>query len=155
MTATINLTHDPETIDFPAAHYVYVERVGNIPTNAPQAWATVQRFAAVLLPHNKITGAAALYKPNEEIYRAGFMLAELPVNLPEGLTYARIAGGKYVRFTLTGPFTQLPEATGQAFGIVAEKKIALRDDFNIEHYLTDPATTQAEKNVTEILFPTA
>ena len=155
MTTTIHLTHEPETIDFPAAHYVYVERVGNIPTNAPQAWKTVEKFAAVLMPHNKITGAAALYKPNEGIYRAGFMLAAPPVNLPEGLSYARIAGGRYARFTLNGPFTQLPEATSRAFGIVAEKKIALRDDFNIEHYLTDPATTPAEKNVTQILFPAA
>ena len=155
MTTAINLTHEPETVEFPAAHYAYVERVGHIPTNAPQAWKTVEKFLAALMPHNKITGAAALYKPQQGIYRAGFMLAEQPVNLPEGLTYAEIAGGKYARFTLTGAFTQLPEATSRAFEIVAERKIALRDDFNIERYVTNPATTPADENITEILFPTA
>jgi predicted transcriptional regulator YdeE len=155
MTATINLTHEPETVDFPAAHYVFVERVGNIPANAPQAWKTVEKFAAVLMQHNQITGAAAFYKPAQGIYRAGFMLSAPPVNLPAELTYEKINGGKYTRFTLTGPFDQLPEANTRAFGIVAEKKISLRDDFNIEHYLTDPRITPADQNVTAILFPTA
>lgn len=155
MSATINLTQEPETIDFPQAHYVFVERVGNIPANAPQAWKTVEPYAAKLAPKNQITGAAAFYKPTQGIYRAGFLLAVPPVDLPEGLTYEKVNGGKYARFTLTGPFDQLPEANTRAFGIVSEKKIALRDDFNIEHYLTDPSTTPAEQNVTAILFPTA
>jgi predicted transcriptional regulator YdeE len=155
MTATINLTHEPETIDFPAAHYVFVERVGNIPANAPQAWKTIQPLAAVLMAQNQITGAAAFYKPTEGIYRAGFLLAAPPVNLPAELTYEKVSGGKYTRFTLTGPFDYLPEANSRAFGIVAEKKIPLRDDFNIEHYLTDPSTTPADQNVTALLFPTA
>jgi effector-binding domain-containing protein len=155
MPATLNLIYEPTSVDFPASHYVYIERVGNIPTNAPQAWHAVENFAGALSQHNQITGAAATYKPNEGIYRAGFLLSAPPVELPQGLAYAWIAGGKYVRFTLTGPFDQLPAATGRAFEIVAEKKIALRDDFHIEHYLTDPHTTPSDQNVTAILFPTA
>jgi predicted transcriptional regulator YdeE len=155
MTTALNLTHEPESVDFPAAHYVFIERIGNIPANAPQAWHAVEKFAAVLMQHNRITGAAALYKPGEGIYRAGFMLAAPPANLPDELAYEKLSGGKYARFTLTGPFDQLPEANSRAFGIVAEKKIPLRDDFNIEHYLTDPRTTPAEENVTALLFPTA
>ncbi len=155
MTTTLNLTDEPETIDFPAAHYVFIERVGNIPTNAPQAWKTVEPYAAKLALSNRITGAAALYNPTRGIYRAGFLLAAPPANLPAELTYEKLAGGKYARFTLTGPFDRLPEANTRAFGIVAEKNIALRDDFNIEHYLTDPANTPADQNVTAILFPTA
>jgi predicted transcriptional regulator YdeE len=155
MTTTINLTHEPETVDFPATHYVFIERIGNIPANAPQAWHAVEKLASALMPHNQITGAAAFYKPTQGIYRAGFMLAAPPTNLPVELTYEKMNGGKYARFTLTGPFDQLPEANSRAFGIVAEKKIPLRDDFNIEHYLTDPRTTPADQNVTALLFPTA
>jgi len=155
MTATLNLTHEPEFADFPAAHYVFVERVGNIPANAPQAWKTAENFMPKILAHNQITGAAALYKPARGIYRAGFLLSAPPVDLPSGLAYEKLNGGKYARFTLTGPFDQLPEANTRAFGIVAEKKIPLRDDFNIEHYLTDPRTTPADQNITAILFPTA
>ena len=36
MPATLNLTHEPETIDFPATQYVFIERIGNIPSNAPK-----------------------------------------------------------------------------------------------------------------------
>jgi predicted transcriptional regulator YdeE len=155
MPATLHLTSEPETIDFPPAHYVFVERVGNIPANAPQAWHTAEKFAATLMQRNQITGAAAFYKPTQGIYRAGFLLAASPADLPQGLTYEKMSGGKYARFTLTGPLDQLPEANSRAYAIVAEKKIALRDDFNIEHYLTDPRTTPAEQNVTAILLPKA
>jgi predicted transcriptional regulator YdeE len=155
MSPTIHLTQEPETVDFPATYYVFVERDGNIPANAPGAWQTVQKFAPSLMAHNQITGAAAFYKPTKEIYRAGFMLAAPPADLPEGLSYEKVSGGKYARFTLTGPFDQLPGANTRAFEIVAEKKIALRDDFNIEHYLTDPSSTPADENVTAILFPAA
>jgi predicted transcriptional regulator YdeE len=155
MTTTVNLTQEPETVTFPEAHYVFIERIGNIPANAPQTWHTVEKFAPVLMQQNQITGAAAFYKPAKGIYRAGFLLAAAPVNLPAELRYEKINGGKYVRFTLTGPFDQLPDANTRAGGIVQEKKIALRDDFFIEHYLTDPRTTPAEQNVTAILFPTA
>ena len=155
MPATLNLTTEPETIDFPAAHYVYLERVGNIPLNAPQVWQTVEKLTSALMEHNQITGAAALYKPSQGIYRAGFMLSAPPVNLPAALTYEKLSGGKYARFTLTGPFDQLPEANTRAWAIVKEKKIALRDDFNIENYITDPRTTPPDQNVTAILFPIA
>jgi len=83
------------------------------------------------------------------------MLSQAPANVPDGLTYVKLPSAKYIRFTLTGPYEQLSEATSRAFEIVAEKKIALRDDFNIEHYVNDPATTPADRLITEILFPTA
>ncbi len=153
MPETLNLTVQAETVEFPATNYVFIERIGNIPANAPQAWQAVLKFAPVLMQRNQITGAAALYKPDQGIYRAGFMLAAPPVNLPAELTYEKFHGGKYARFTLTGPFDQLPEATRRAFEVVAEKKIPLRDAFHIEHYLTDPNTTPADQNVTAILFP--
>jgi len=155
MSAALNLTSEAESVDFPASHYVFIERIGNIPDNAPQAWHAVLKFAPALLDHNQITGAAAFYKPALGVYRAGFLLSAPPVQLPEGLTYEKMSGGKYARFTLTGPFDQLPEANARAFALVNEKKIALRDDFNIEHYLTDPSTTAAEQNVTALLFPAA
>jgi predicted transcriptional regulator YdeE len=155
MTLTLNLTQEPETVTWPETHYVFVERIGNIPDNAQKVWKTAEDFAPAIGAHNQITGAAALYKPVQGIYRAGFLLAAAPVNLPTGLAYEKLNAGKYACFKLTGPFPQLPEANTRAFAIVAEKKIVLRDDFNIEHYITDPRTTPADENVTEILFPRA
>jgi predicted transcriptional regulator YdeE len=154
MNATLNLTHTPEAIQFPETHYVFVERQGHIPAIAQQTWQTVGAFGREIAKHNRILGGAALYKTNPGVYRAGFMLAAAPASVPEGLTYVKLPAAQYSRFTLTGPYDQLPEATRRAFEIVAEKRIALRDDFNIERYVNDPLTTPADQLITEILFPT-
>ena len=58
-----------------------------------------------------------------------------------------------MKFVLTGSYSNLPQASGRVFEIVAEKKIQLRDDFCIENYTNDPRTTPEDKLVTEILLP--
>lgn len=149
----MSLSVEPETIQFPESHYIFIERQGHIPSIAPQTWQAVGALGREIASHNRILGGAALYKTSPATYRAGFLLEAPPVNLPRELTYIKFPGGKYARFTLTGPYDQLPEATRRAFEIVSEKKIQLRDDFNIEHYLKDSMTTPAEDLVTEIMFP--
>ena len=156
MTTTLNLTHEPETIDFPAAHYVFIERVG---THSYQRSAsledcrTLRRQTRPVQPNHRSCRILQT-RLGESIVQVSSSPLHQPI-FPLSLTYEKLAGGKYARFTLTGPFDRLPEANTRAFGIVAEKNIALRDDFNIEHYLTDPANTPADQNVTAILFPTA
>ena len=81
-------------------------------------------------------------------------LAAALQNLPEGLQYFKFNGGKYSRFVVTGPYSNLPEASGRVFQIVAEQKIGVRDDFNIENYVNDPRTTPEDQLITEILIPT-
>jgi effector-binding domain-containing protein len=155
MTTTVNLTTEPEVVTRPAMHYLFLEKTGNIPANAPGAWQAAEKLAPAAAAVGQIMGAAALYKCGPDVYRAGYILASRPSGVPEGLSYEEIPGGKYTRFVLTGSYTQLPEATGRAFQIVAEKQIQLRDGFNIENYVTDPRTTPQEQCVTEILFPAA
>ncbi len=96
----------------------------------------------------------SLYKVGPKIYRAGVSLAAPPKNLPEGLAYAKFKGGKYSRFVLRGPYSDLPEACGRVFEIVSEEDIQMREDFCIENYMTDPRVTPEEKAITEILIPT-
>jgi len=150
----MNLTLEPETVTWPEMHYVFVEKTGPFMENAPAAWGEAHGQIAALSAHNQITGYTSLYKvgpPN--LYRAGFSIAAEPKELPAGLQYAKFAGGKYARFVLTGPYDQLGEASGKVWKTVAEKKIALRDDFAIENYVNDPRVTPAEQLVTEILVP--
>jgi effector-binding domain-containing protein len=97
----------------------------------------------------------SLYKMGPKIYRAGYILAAPPVQLPEGILYELFAGGKYIRFVLNGSYSTLPEASGRVWGIAAETKIQLRDDYAIENYLNDPDSTPEDQLVTEILIPTA
>jgi DNA gyrase inhibitor GyrI len=157
MTATtdVNLTETADTTQWPEMHYLFVERVGRIPDNAPLAWTELHRLVPEIVAHNQITGYMSLYRMDENVYRAGVSVAAKPDRLPEGVRYEQYAGGTFHRFVLTGPFRHLPEATGLAFARVREQKLPLRADFNIEHYVTDPRVTPEDKMITEILFPAA
>jgi len=150
----MHLTEEPEIVNWPETHYVFVERIGPFLKNAPQAWQDLHTFVPELTEHNRITGAMSLYKIGPKIYRAGFSLAVPPVELPEGLCYEKFNGGKYCRFVLTGAYSNLPQACGRVFEIVVERQIQVRDDFYIEHCANDPRTTMEDQLITEILVPT-
>ena len=151
----MNLTEEPQIVNWPQTHYVFVESIGPFQETAPKAWQALHQLLPKISEHNQVTGFTSLYKGGPKIYRAGVSLAAEPKNLPEGLSYLKFAGGKYSRFVLTGPYPQLGAATGRVFQIVGEKKIQMRDDFCIENYVNDPKTTPEEQLVTEILIPTA
>jgi DNA gyrase inhibitor GyrI len=153
--APINLTATPDTVEWPETHYVFLEKIGPFQTNAPQAWREVHQLLPAISEHNRITGYFSLYKVEPQIYRAGVSVADKPDQLPAGVAYERLHGGKYGRFTLSGSYSQLPEACGRAFRIVSDKKLPLRDDYNIENYVNDPRTTPEDQLITEILFPIA
>ena len=151
----MKLTEDPEIVQWPETHYVFLEKIGPFMTTAGQAWQSAHQQAPAIAESNKITGYMSLYKRGPKIYRAGFSLAAPPQNLPDGFEYLKFSGGKFSRFDLTGPYTDLPAASGRVFELVAEKGIEMRDDFCIEHYVTDPRVTPEDQTVTHILIPTA
>ena len=147
----MNLTEEPEIVNWPEIHYVFVEKTGPFMNTAPQAWGEVHRNVPAIAEKNQITKYMSLYKTGPNIYRAGVAVAAPPVELPEGLQYEEFSGGKYSRFVLTGPFSELGQATCRAWQLADEKKIPLRDDFAIEHYVTDPRVTPEAELITEIL----
>jgi len=151
----LQLTQQPEIVTWPETHYVYLEKIGPFQDTAPQAWQEVHKLIPAISEHNKITGYTSLYKVGPKIYRAGVSLEAAPQNLPAGLQYTKFKGGKYSRFVLTGPYSNLPEASGRVFQMVSDQKIPPRDDFNIENYVNDPRTTPEAELVTQILIPTA
>ena len=151
----MNLTEHPEEVTWPETHYAFVEKTGPFIINAPQAWKDVRTFAPALSAKSTIKGAMSLYKLGPKIYRAGYVLTAPGIDLPAGLRYEKFQGGKYVRFVLTGPYSQLPDASSRAWTLVADKKIQLRDDYSIENYLNDPDKTPEDKLTTEIMFPIA
>jgi DNA gyrase inhibitor GyrI len=148
---SLNETHD--TIHWPETHYVYLEKIGSFPINAPQAWQEFHTFMPELQARYQVTGAISRYKTGPEVYRAGYTLAAAPAELPAGLRYEKFPGGKYARFVVTGSYAQLGPATGRVFELVAQQRIPLRDEFNIEHYVNDPGKTPEAELITEILFP--
>jgi effector-binding domain-containing protein len=150
----MNLNEHPELITRPEMHYVFVERVGPFMQNAGAAWQEAHKLAPKLRENNQVTGYMALYKMGPKIYRAGFSIAAEPVKVPDGMKYEKVPGGKYARFVLTGPYTDLPQASGKAWEIVGEKKVEVRDDFAIENYVNDPNVTSADQLITHIMIPT-
>jgi effector-binding domain-containing protein len=109
---------------------------------------------AAIAEHNQITGYMSLYKIGPKVYRAGVSLAALPAKLPLEVSYMEFSGGKYSRFVLTGPYSDLARASGRVVEIIAESKLPLRDDYFIENYVNDPKTTPEDQLITEILVPT-
>jgi predicted transcriptional regulator YdeE len=150
----MSLTEEPKTVTWPATHYAFVEAIGPFMTTAPETWQRAHALLPALSLHNRILGYMSLYKLGPNVYRAGFALDAPPVELPEGLGYEEFAGGQYSLFALTGPYSQLPAASGRAWQIVAERKIPIREDWAIENYVKDPRTTPPDQLVTEILIPT-
>jgi effector-binding domain-containing protein len=150
----MKLTEEPEIVTWPETHYVFIEKVGPFMEVAPAAWNSAHPLVPAISEHNKITGYMTFYKRGPKVYRAGFSLADPPRQLPDAFDSMKFSGGKYSRFVLTGRFSDLSAASGRVFEIVAEKGIRMREDFCIEHYVTDPRTTAEDQNVIEILIPT-
>ena len=150
----MNLTESGDIVNWPETHYVFVEKTGSIPKIAPEAWQTALSLVPQLAEKNQIAWNMSLYKMNPNVSRAGFVVAEKPAEVPAGLQYELFEGGKYSRFVLTGPFSDLPAATRRVFEIVAQRGTMLRSDFCIESYVSDPRTTPEDKLITEILIPT-
>lgn len=150
----MNLTEAPEVVNWPETYYIFVEKTGPFMQSAPAAWGEAHALAEEVLKHNRITGYMSLYKMDSKVYRAGFALEAPPSQLPKGLTYEVFPGGKYSKFTLTGPYTQLGQASGRVWELVQQIPIDVRDDFAIENYVSDPRTTAADDLQTEILVPT-
>ena len=151
----MNLTEEPEIVNWPETHYVFLERIGPFMKTAPQAWQDLRALEFLISERNQITGAMSLYKMGPDTYRAGYIVAAEPDALPEGLRYEKFPGGKYSRFVLTGPYSNLPQASGRVWEYVSKNDLMLRSDFAIENYANDPATTPEDELITEILVPTA
>lgn len=151
----MNLTEVPETVTWPETHYVFVEKIGPFQTNAPQAWQSFHQTVSAIAEHNQITRYMSLYKMGPKLYRAGVSLATAPVKLPHDLSYMKFAGGRFIRFVLTGPYANLGPATGRVVEIITQTKLPVRDDFFIENYVNDPRTTPEDQLITEILVPTS
>ena len=157
-TSTYTLDDNGEVVNWPAAHYVYVEQSGSISTTARSCWTTLNANLPAIQNNNTVVKHAALYccttEPN--VYRAGVFTAEQPVQLPAAVQSTQYGGGQYVRYVVRGSLIHLPEASGRVYASVVQRGLAWKkDEMSVEWYLKDPAVTPADEMVTEILVPIA
>lgn len=156
----INLSAKHDVVSRPALHYVFLQKTGPYSEIAPATWGEFFRLQGGALRPEEIRGVLGLStvdkdKNGEEamIYQAGFAVAARPAAVPKGLQYREIKAGKYARFLLTGPYSQMSAGFGQVFRNLSENSVALRGDYCVENYLNDPRNTPEEQLLTEILVP--
>jgi DNA gyrase inhibitor GyrI len=150
----MDLTETPDVVTWSETIYCYVEKVGPFQTGAAQAWNGLHETLPSLSEQSKITQRFfSRYKIEASIYRAGVALTASLAKLPSPLRCETFRGGKYARFILKGPYSQLPGASERVLEIVKSSKLEVRDDFFIENYVNDPKTTPEKMLITEILIP--
>lgn len=157
----VNLTPEFESVTRPLTHYVFLEKRGPFAEVAPPLWNELLPLIQPIEPQNirEYLGVSGIdkTKPGEDamIYQAGVALAHEPTGLPSDLRQKSIRSGKYARFLLTGPYSQIWMAFDRIFKTLSEKKVQLRPEFCIEKYLNDPRTTPEDQLQTELLVPIA
>jgi AraC family transcriptional regulator len=157
----VNLTLDFEPVSRPLTHYVFLEKRGPFDEVAPPLWnelaPLIQRLDQQEIREYLGVSGIDKTRPGEDamIYQAGVTLAREPVRLPAGMQHRAIKSGRYARFLLIGPYSQIWPAFDRIFKTFAEKKVALRPEFCIENYLNDPRDTPEDQLQTEILVPIA
>ncbi len=156
----VNLTPSYEIVTRPAIHYFYLEKTGPFPEIAPPLWdALCPLIADQLTPDQKpeFLGLSGIdkSKTGEEtmIYEAGAAFEKEPEKVWKGLQYKQVKSGKYARFLLTGPYSQIWPAFNEIFRILGESKVTLRPEYCIENYLNDPKVTPESQSLTELLVP--
>ncbi len=158
--ALLNLTIEPEIVATEPLWFLYVEKTGPFMQTAPKAWEELRKVAQTQLDSNQINGGLSLSgidksKKGDDAFQlqAGFNMKGKPASIPAGLQFRELKGGKYARFLLTGSYSQLPEAYPRVLAIVDQSPLKMREDFCIEKYLNNPATTPEAELLTEILIP--
>lgn len=159
---TMNLTKNFEIVTRPTTHYVFLEKHGPFAEVAPPAWDEMFPLMSSQIPQQEIKEFLGLsgidrsrMAEDTMIYQAGVAIVHPPKPGMKGLQYRKIESGKYARFLLIGPYAHIAPAFDQVFKKLAEKNVALREEYCIENYLNDPKVTPENELKTEILVPAA
>jgi len=150
----MRLTERPKSVERTSIHFAYVEKTGPFMKTAPEAWAQLGKTIAALERQSKIVGKLSLFKVegNKHTLQAGVSLDSKPATLPKGARYARLRGGRYASFVLTGPYSDLPMAWARVMELTDEKKLKVRPSFCIENYVSEGDGPEGQP-VTELLVP--
>jgi hypothetical protein len=117
----MKLTEKPTIVNWPETHYVFLEKVGPFQNTAPAAWQELQKLIPSLSEQNSDWLHQPVQSAGPNLPRRRFR-GRPPKELPEGVRYEKFKGGKYSKFVLTGPYSQLPAASGRVFELVKQRK---------------------------------
>lgn len=158
---TMNLSAEFTPVSRPLTHYVFLEKHGPFAEVAPPLWNDLLPLLGKLDQKQvrEYLGMSGIDKTRSGedtmIYQAGVALAQEPNKLPNGFQHRAIKAGKYARFLLIGPYSNIWMAFDRIFKTLSEKRVTLRPEFCIENYLNDPRLTPEDQLQTELLVPIA
>lgn len=147
-----------DRVQRPATHVIYLEGRGDYKAVAGILWPRFwSQFPAIGRESVTQTLGLSGMVPGQggdeaKIYQAGVVL-KTPMSLPPGFFDRTIPEGTYASFLLRGPYSKIGVAFSDAFQLLADRRVRLRPEFCIEHYLNNPAQVPEEKLLTEILLP--
>lgn len=156
----INMTKDLKIVEVPSKPFLHLEKIGPFMKTAPQAWQEFWQKCGPLMKDLAMDQMAGLSRIDETqvgdekfIYQAGVFLKTSPKDVPPTLHLRNTQAGKYASFLLTGAYQQLQYAYPNAFEVLKNKNVKLRNEFCVEIYLNTPDTTPEAELKTEILIP--
>ncbi len=118
-----------------------------------------RRLAASALNGHTREGVGIYYDspgqvPDSELRAHAGCVVEPGLEVPEGFDRVPLAGGRHAVLTLTGPFTQIPEAWAYLYGTwLPSSGEVPADRAPFEMYVSDMATTAPADLVTLICMP--
>ena len=156
----LQMTTEYDAIHRDLTHYVFLEQHGPFAEIAPPLWGDLMPMLpplrSLICEFLGLSGVDPAESGEKTmIYQAGVALSEKPAELPAKMQYRAVPAGRYARFLLTGPYTQIWSAFDQIFKTLAERGVALRPECCIENYLNDPQNTPEKDLKTELLVPIA
>lgn len=141
-------------VEWPAVHYVYVEKPETYLEVNSLCWAEFDAAKPYISDDSlHFLTYFSLFKPGKG-FCAGGTVAEAPVeDLPVGVQYMELESGRYLQYTVTGDYSQLPDAYKAVLQRVKDGGIITRGGWYIEHYVNRHETTPEDELVTHILVP--
>ena len=143
-------------VEWRDVHYVYIEKPGTYLEVNSQCWA---EFEAAK-PHisddslHFLTYFSMFKHGNVKGFCAGGTVAEAPTEeLPAGVQYMMLEHGRYLQYTVSGDYSQLPDAYKTIMQRIEDGGIITRGGWYIEHYVNRHETTPEDELVTHILVP--
>lgn len=110
----VNLAPRFDIVQRPATHYVFLEKHGPFAEVAPPTWEEMFPLLYSQIDQQQIVSFLGLSgidktRNGEEamIYEAGAGVNSTPAKTLKGLQYKKIKEGRYARFLLTGPYSQI------------------------------------------------
>ena len=146
-------------MDMEAFEFTYVEKKGPFQDSARAAWIELFGFIECI-PQSNIrfqTGLryvdSALEGDSKYVYQAGLSLIDNSQECNGNLQKRVNRSGRFAKFTLTGPYSQITEAYALAMSVIGKNNLVIRNEFCMQRYVNK--NVPESELLTDIYIPVA